>query len=235
MSNITVTLPDGSQQQVPAGTTPIDVARSISRRLADDAVVARVNGELHDLTRPLEHDANAADPHLEESRSARSLPALHRAPAGRWPFWSCSPKRSSASVRRPTPASIYDFYRDTPFTPEDLEKIEAKMWELQKQDLPYERSHDAQAEGIEEVQRDGRVHEMRADRREGRRDLLRVHARTAFHRLLPRPARAVHQAPQSVQTALHRSAPIGRATRRTIGCSASMAPRSSRRKSSKST
>ena len=39
----------------------------------------------------------------------------------------------------------YDFYRETPFTPEDLEKIEAKMWELQKQDLPYERITDAQA------------------------------------------------------------------------------------------
>src|SRR5260370_27908968 len=54
---ITVTLPDGSKQTVAAGTRPIDIARSISPRLADDAVVARVNGQLYDLTRPLEGDA----------------------------------------------------------------------------------------------------------------------------------------------------------------------------------
>src|SRR5215216_358663 len=58
MSSISITLPDGSSQQVPQGSRPIDIARSISPRLADDAVVARVNGELYDLTRPLESDAS---------------------------------------------------------------------------------------------------------------------------------------------------------------------------------
>jgi len=56
MSEITLTLPDGSQQRALAGTTPLEVARSLSRRLADEAIAARVNGELVDLTRPLEHD-----------------------------------------------------------------------------------------------------------------------------------------------------------------------------------
>ena len=42
----------------------------------------------------------------------------------------------------------YDFQRDTPFTPEDLEKIEAKMWELQKADLPYERKLTPKEEGL---------------------------------------------------------------------------------------
>ncbi len=58
MSSIIVTLPDGSKQEVAAGTTPLDIAKSISSRLADDAVVARVNGALYDLTRPLEADAS---------------------------------------------------------------------------------------------------------------------------------------------------------------------------------
>src|ERR1700726_2252818 len=57
MSNLQVTLPDGSVQTVPAGAAPIDVARSISPRLADDALVANVNGDLWDLNRPLEADA----------------------------------------------------------------------------------------------------------------------------------------------------------------------------------
>src|SRR5579864_1171216 len=50
MSSINVRLPDGSTQSVEPGTRPIDVARSISPRLADAAIVAKVNGEMYDLT-----------------------------------------------------------------------------------------------------------------------------------------------------------------------------------------
>src|SRR5712664_4865385 len=57
MSNIEITLPDGSKQSVAAGISPIEIARGISPRLADAAIVARVNGELYDLTRPLDADA----------------------------------------------------------------------------------------------------------------------------------------------------------------------------------
>jgi threonyl-tRNA synthetase len=42
----------------------------------------------------------------------------------------------------------YDFQRDTPFTPEDLEKIEKKMWEIQARDLPYERKYTEKNEGL---------------------------------------------------------------------------------------
>src|ERR1051325_4841530 len=57
MSNIQVTLPDGSVRRVPMGAHALDVARSISPRFADDAIVARVNGDLWDLNRPFEADA----------------------------------------------------------------------------------------------------------------------------------------------------------------------------------
>ncbi len=58
MSQIEITLPDGSKQSVEAGTTPLDIAKSISPRLADAAIVARVNGDLYDLARPIETDAS---------------------------------------------------------------------------------------------------------------------------------------------------------------------------------
>ena len=58
MSSFIITLPDGSQQTVAPGSTPLDVAKSISPRLADAALVARVNGDLFDLTRPFEGDAS---------------------------------------------------------------------------------------------------------------------------------------------------------------------------------
>src|SRR5260370_4659922 len=57
MSSTQNTLPDGSIQSVAAGTSPIDIAKSIGSRLADAAVVARGNGEMVDLTRPIEQDA----------------------------------------------------------------------------------------------------------------------------------------------------------------------------------
>src|SRR5690242_8093900 len=58
MSSIQVTLPDGSVHPVPAGTSALEIAQKISPRLADAAVVARVDGQLVDLKRPLEKDAS---------------------------------------------------------------------------------------------------------------------------------------------------------------------------------
>src|SRR5579863_9767928 len=54
--NIHIKLPDGSAKEVPSGTTALDVAKSISPRLADAALAAKTNGDLIDLTRPLEKD-----------------------------------------------------------------------------------------------------------------------------------------------------------------------------------
>ena len=148
MSSIQITLPDGSQKPVEAGSRPIDIARAISPRLADAAIVAKVNGELYDLKRPLETDATVADPDDQGSRRrSRCIGTRPRTSAPR-PCWSCSPKPSSASARPSKTASITISTGPTPFTPEDLEKIEAKMWELQAQNLPYERVMIPKDEGL---------------------------------------------------------------------------------------
>ena len=52
--NIQIQLPDGSVKELPKGSTALDVAKSIGQRLADAALVAKTNGDLIDLTRPLE-------------------------------------------------------------------------------------------------------------------------------------------------------------------------------------
>src|SRR6202043_706818 len=54
--SIHVKLPDGSVKEVPKGTTALEIAKSISPRLADAALAAKTNGDLVDLTRPLEKD-----------------------------------------------------------------------------------------------------------------------------------------------------------------------------------
>jgi len=56
--SIHVRLPDGSVKEVPKGTTPLEIAKSIGPRLADAALVAKTNGNLIDLTRPLEQDTD---------------------------------------------------------------------------------------------------------------------------------------------------------------------------------
>src|SRR5687767_1019227 len=57
MNQITVTLPDGSQKRFESGVTAAEVASSISKRLAESALVAKVNGRLADLSTRLEKDS----------------------------------------------------------------------------------------------------------------------------------------------------------------------------------
>jgi len=144
---VNVTLPDGSVQSVPAGTRPIDVARSISPRLADDAVVAKVNDELFDLTRPLEGDANLQ---ILTSKNPEALNVYRHSTAHLLAaaVLELFPE-TKLGVGPPTDTGFYyDFQRETPFTPEDLEKIEARMQELQAKNLPFERQLTEKQHGL---------------------------------------------------------------------------------------
>ncbi len=146
MNSFTITLPDGSQQQVPPGTTPLDVAKSIGQRLADDAVTARVNGEFFDLTRPFEGDASLQ---LLTSKNPEALEVYRHSTAHLLALavQQLFPE-TKLGIGPPTEAGFYyDFQRETAFTSEDLEKIEARMWVLQKQELPYERKLSEKAQG----------------------------------------------------------------------------------------
>ena len=60
MSNITISLPDGSERELPDGATALDLASSIGRRLAKAAVAATVDGVETDLTRPLDAGSTVA-------------------------------------------------------------------------------------------------------------------------------------------------------------------------------
>jgi threonyl-tRNA synthetase len=147
MSNIEITLPDGSTKSVPAGTPPLDIAKSISPRLADAAIVARVDGELYDLTRPVETSATLQiltnrDPEALEVYRHSTAHLLAAAVLELYP-------ETKLGIGPPIESGFYyDFDRATPFTPEDLEKIEAKMREIQQRNLPYERVYTPKAEGL---------------------------------------------------------------------------------------
>src|SRR3954451_3037503 len=138
MSNIQITLPDGSTQSVAADARPIDIAKSISPRLADAAIAAKVNGELFDLTRPIEHDASiqiltAKDPEALYIYRHSTAHLLAAAVLELYP-------ETQLGIGPPIDNGFYyDFDRATPFTPEDLGKIEKKMWEIQARNLTYDR------------------------------------------------------------------------------------------------
>ncbi len=148
MDTIQVTLPDGSTQQVPRGTTPAEIARKISQGLAREALVARVDGELIDLSRP-----------LEENTALRILTA--KDPEALQVFRHSAAHLLAAAVLELFPdvklgigppidyGFFYEFLREQPFTPEDLERIEKKMHELAARDLPNERKLVPKAEAIE--------------------------------------------------------------------------------------
>src|ERR1700719_3586343 len=146
--SLTITLPDGSQQRVPQGTRPLDVAKSISSRLADDAIVARVDGQLYDLTRPLENDAKLE---ILTTRNPEALNVYRHSTAHLLAaaVLELFPE-TKLGIGPPTDTGFYyDFEREKPFTPEDLEKIERRMLELQQKILPYERKLTRKSEGLQ--------------------------------------------------------------------------------------
>src|SRR5229473_2564608 len=152
--SIHVKLPDGSEKEVPTGTTALDVAKSISPRLADAALAAKTNGDLIDLTRPLEKDTELRlltdrDPEALEVYRHSSAHLLAAAVLELFPD-------TNLNHAPPTESGFfYDFYRPTPFTAEDLEKIEKKMQELVQQNIPYAREFLPRDQGLAEFKKEG--------------------------------------------------------------------------------
>jgi len=188
-STITVTLPDGSKKEVAKGTTPLDIAKSISPRLADAALVAKIKpsgpspaasassqddkgidgakspASMHaaaskdgwqfaDLTKPLDQDAELRllmerDPEALEVYRHSSAHVLATAVLELFP-------ETKLGHGPPTETGFfYDFHRPTPFTPEDLEKIERHMQEVVDRDEKFEREFIPRDEGLARFRSEG--------------------------------------------------------------------------------
>ncbi len=135
---IKVTLPDGSVRDYEDGASPFDVASSISNSLAKKAIAATVNGELRDLTRPLEGDSEVAivtakDPEALELIRHDAAHVLAQAVQELYP--------DAQVTIGPVidDGFYYDFARETPFSTEDFEKIEKKMNQIIDANYPIER------------------------------------------------------------------------------------------------
>ncbi len=138
MNMIRLTLPDGSVRELPRGATGHDLAAAIGPGLARAALAIRVDGDLRDLARPLEADATVA---IVTDRDPDALALLRHSAA----------HILATAVRELFPGAgigfgpaieegfYYDFEVPRPFTPEDLEQIEARMAAVCAADHPFTR------------------------------------------------------------------------------------------------
>lgn len=154
-----IKFPDGSERAFPIGTTGIDIARSISGRLAAEAIAIEINGEVFDLNRQIENDA-----------AVRVLTWNDR--KGKEIFWHSSAHIMAQAVREVFPkvklaigpaieeGFYYDFDVEKPFLPEDLQKIEAKMAEIIAADVPFGRVTCSKKEALKKFRAAGEIYKV---------------------------------------------------------------------------
>ena len=159
VATIRVTLPDGSSRDVSAGTTPLEVAASIGRRLARDAVVAKVDDEIVDLSRPIVRDVRLQ---ILTAKDADALAVLRHSTA----------HATAQAVQELYPGTkigqgpviengfYYDFDRDVPFTDKDLVTIEARVREIIARDLKIERVELPKPEAIAFFERENEPYKL---------------------------------------------------------------------------
>jgi len=151
---LTISLPDGSQRQMPAGSTPADVAASIGPGLAKAALAARVNGELVDLTLPFTADASLALVTAKDEADALELARHDFAHVLAEAVQALFPGTQITFGPSTDDGFYYDFApAERPFTDEDLPAIEAKMREIIAANKPLRR---------EVVDRDALIAQWRA-------------------------------------------------------------------------
>ena len=139
MPEIEITFPDGSKKKFQKGITAMQIAEGISKGLAKQAVAAKVNGKLFDLGRAIEANAKIEILKFE-------------GPESKDVFWHSTNHVLAQAVSELFPKAkltigpsieegfFYDFDVPTPFTPEDLVKIEAKMGEIISKDEKFQRT-----------------------------------------------------------------------------------------------
>ena len=136
MSQISLTFPDGAKRAVPAGTTGLDVAKSIAPSLAKRSVAMSLDGKLADLAAPIKADA-AIKFLTREDQEALELIRHDAAHVMAQAVQELYPGTQVTIGPVIENGFYYDFARDEPFTPEDLPKIEAKMREIIARDAPF--------------------------------------------------------------------------------------------------
>jgi threonyl-tRNA synthetase len=148
---VKIKLPDGSSRDVPRGTTAHDIAKSISPRLADAALAARVNGKVVDLDRPIDQDAEVR---ILTEKDPESLEVLRHSTAHvmATAVTELFPETKLGHGPPTESGFFYDFYRPTPFTADDLQRIEQRMEEVARRDEKFVREYVPRDEALRRYQ-----------------------------------------------------------------------------------
>jgi threonyl-tRNA synthetase len=130
---VVVTLPDGSKRDFAAPLTGAELAASVGPGLAKAAIALKLDGQPRDLATPIDHDAAAAIITRDQPEGLEILrhDAAHVMAEAVKELY---PETQVTFGPATETGFYYDFARDTPFTPEDLEKIEARMRDIVKRD-----------------------------------------------------------------------------------------------------
>ncbi|UCH11734.1 MAG: TGS domain-containing protein, partial [Fidelibacterota bacterium] len=133
-----ITLPDGSVTSVQPGTTPADIALSISPRLHDDAIAALVDDRLVDVSQPLENDASV---HIITKQDERAHEVLLHSTAHLMAhaIKNLYPRTKIAIGPAIEERFYYDIDMERPVTEEMLEEIEAEMKRIAEGNYPLQR------------------------------------------------------------------------------------------------
>jgi threonyl-tRNA synthetase len=133
---VALTFPDGARREFPDGTTGLDVAKSISPSLAKRTVAMALDGQVFDLADEIKRDGkieflNREDPRALELIRHDTAHVLAEAVQSLWPGTQVT---IGPVIEN---GFYYDFFRNQPFTPEDLPTIERKMREIIARDKPF--------------------------------------------------------------------------------------------------
>ncbi|MBS4083388.1 MAG: threonine--tRNA ligase [Rhizobiales bacterium] len=133
---VTLTFPDGARREFQNGISGLDIAKGISPSLAKRTVAMALDGEVMDLTDPIERDAKIEFISREDPRALELIrhDAAHVMAEAVQELFPGTQVTIGPSIEN---GFYYDFFRNQPFTPEDLPAIEKKMKEIIARDKPF--------------------------------------------------------------------------------------------------
>ena len=156
---VKVTLKDGVVREYENGTTAMDIAKSLGAGLFKAACAARIDGEVKDLRTPVDADCNLEILTFDDEDGKKT----YRHTASH--VLAQAVKRLYPEAKLAIGPAIdngfyYDFDVPEPFTPEDLEKIEAEMKKIIKEDLPLEKFEMTPDEAIKFYEEKGEIYKV---------------------------------------------------------------------------
>jgi threonyl-tRNA synthetase len=133
---VAVTFPDGARREFPDGITGLDIAKGISPSLAKRTVAMALDGEVRDLADPINADAKIEFLNREDPRSLELIrhDCAHVLAEAVQAIWPGTQVTIGPVIEN---GFYYDFFRNEPFTPDDLAVIEKKMREIIARDKPF--------------------------------------------------------------------------------------------------